>query len=156
MTGLPQLLAWGRCSENAGGDNIQQPLGFQTKSGDGAVESTLESMPKERWLSGDGLLPWVRSRPRNPFQFLESRTRSKQGSLRPCGRIGLEERGQVLFTLGKPTETKERGREAGEKTLVLFATSGVGHHRGSYCSRPAPISHAVFLKPSPCIPVQHL
>lgn len=79
-----------------------QSLGFQTKSckcwgsRNGTIESTLEVphprkddfVPENRSVIwGPGHLHSVRSRPRNPFQFLESILRSEQGLFRPCGKI---------------------------------------------------------------------
>lgn len=146
MTGLPQLLAWGR--PLVGGDDIWQPLGFQTKS---------------QKYSGSGLEPLRASRVNAPGKMAFQRPAPALGKKQTweslsipgvhevrAGELETSRENRVggaragTFTLGKPTETKEKAQEAGEDTLVWFATPEVGHHGGSSRSHPAPSTCAVF------------
>lgn len=139
------------------------PLGFQIKSckcwgsGDGAPESPLELTPKKRFSPRKQACgPGNRSpafgekhKPSNPFWFLESIWRTKQGSSRACGKTGLEERRQGLLCLGKLKHRTEDGRKAGEKMPGYFARLKWGSTQFLDCSFPFPDSFAVFKKTLP-------
>lgn len=148
MTGLPQLLAWGR--PLVGGDDIWQPLGFQTKS-QKYWGSGLEPL-RASGVNAPGKMAFQRPAPAlGKKQTWESLSIPGAHEVR-AGELETSRENRVggatagTFTSGRPTETEEKGQEAGEDTRLWFAMPEVGHHGGSSRSRPAPSTPTVFKK----------